>query len=204
MAPPIPVPTKIPAISWTPEPAPRACSPRTPAFTSLSTTTGTPRRALSCWPSGTSFQPKFGARSTTPCQSMVPGAPTLTARRSDRVSLAAWTALSTSAATPATSRVAFCDGFVGILSSARTLSFPSTTSARRLVPPISTPTMISLRFRIGDPELSEKSGSDSLSHPSLTEHHLLKLNLQISQVDLLSLSGQGTSAAEQSCTGREG
>ena len=169
--PPIPVPTKTPAISSTRPPAPRMCSPTTPILTSLSTTTGTPTSALSSWLSGTSFQPRLGALRTTPRRSIVPGAPMLTALRSDSLSPAAWTAFSTKAAISEMSPLGFCDGFVGTFSSARILSLSSTTRARRLVPPMSTPTMMmSFVFCIDNPAAARKF-SDSLSHSGSSGNH---------------------------------
>src|SRR2546426_9922295 len=73
----------------------------------------------------------------------------LTARILERLSPARFHAFSTSSAMSAISLSGLFERSVGAFSSARILLRPSTTSAFKLVPPMSTPTIVFLDFGIG-------------------------------------------------------
>src|SRR2546427_3498194 len=82
----------------------------------------------------------------------------LTARILERLSPARFHAFSTSSAMSAISLSGLFERSVGAFSSARILLRPSTTSAFKLVPPMSTPTIAFLDFGIGalDAELRRR------------------------------------------------
>src|ERR1039458_5247303 len=97
----------------------------------------------------------------------------LTARNCDVRRPAAPTTFCTIAARSRISPAGFCATVVGRLAITRTSLWEFTTRARRLVPPMSMPTITSFALTIGNLRPAHDAGSVSLSQSGASEHACL-------------------------------